>query len=55
MSDDEIYSIVKEIHSKNPQMKIVDIWYYNLDYYQISFKKAEKIYNLILTDEEKSS
>lgn len=55
MSDDEIYSVIKEIHSKNPQMKIGEIWYYNLDYYQISFKKAEEIFKIILTDEKKSS
>ena len=44
MTDDEIKARIIELKRSYPKITACEIWYYNFDYYQISFRKIEKIF-----------
>ena len=44
MSDDEIKARIIELKCSYPKMAAFDMWFYNFDNYQISFRKIEKIF-----------
>ena len=44
MNDDEIKARIIELKCSYPKMAAFDMWFYNFDNYQISFRKIEKIF-----------
>ena len=44
MNDDEIKARIIELKRIYPKMAAFDMWFYNFDNYQISFRKIEKIF-----------
>lgn len=44
MNDDEIKARIIKLKCSYPTMAAFDMWFYNFDNYQISFRKFEKIF-----------